>query len=104
MKDCLELQNLHTFSLGYIFHLILLFNSKTKVYRYEGQPSPFRPSMCSRHYAGSHDSVIFIPPLPNLIIENTAFPIGAWGYENRLLYEFQQNGLVVTNPCLTIKR
>jgi len=72
--------------------------------RYEEEPSPRKPSMCSRHYQGSHDSLIFIPPLPPSLIERLKVPVGATGYENLLIYEFQQAGFLATNPCLSIHR
>jgi len=59
--------------------------------------------MCSRHYQGSHDTLIFVPPVPEFLIGLTTFPIGAFGYENRLMYEFQQQHYFISNPCITIR-
>ena len=71
--------------------------------RYEVAPSTRRPSMCSRHYQGSHDALVFVPPLPESLLPHTEVPIGAVGYENLLIYEFERAGFAVTNPCLSVR-
>ena len=60
-------------------------------------------TQCSSKFQGSHDSFIFIPPLPQSVIANSNFALGSWGIENRLLYEFEQVGIRGRNPCKSIK-
>jgi hypothetical protein len=57
---------------------------------------------CKYPFMGSMDSFIWIPPLPKKILGRTDFALGSWGIENRLLFEFEQIGLVGRNPCESI--
>jgi len=67
------------------------------------KPSKHHLSQCGRHFIGSHDSIIFIPPLPKPLIPLCAIEIGSWGIENRLMWEFEKFGISIRNPCLDIK-
>ena len=58
---------------------------------------------CVYPFMGSADSFIWIPPLPSGLLDRVPFELGSWGIENRLLYEFEQAGLVGRNPCESIK-
>jgi hypothetical protein len=58
---------------------------------------------CVYPFMGSADSFIWIPPLPQGLLERVPFELGSWGIENRLLFEFEQAGLVGRNPCESIK-
>jgi len=58
---------------------------------------------CGTNFIGSHDSIIFIPPLPLGVIPHCQFPVGSWGFENRLMWEFERVGIKARNPCLDIK-
>jgi len=72
--------------------------------RWEFGSSMRKPSMCSPAYQGSHDSFIFAVPVPDALLEATRFPVGAWGYENRLMYEFEHEaGYTVSNPCISVR-
>ena len=52
---------------------------------------------------GSHDSFIWRAPLPSSLEESTQIDVGAWGYENRFIYELERVGWTVGNPCLSIR-
>ena len=61
---------------------------------------------CGPSYYGSHDSYIFQTPIPNidLLIAQTDFFVGgAMGCENLFAYRMCEAGVMVTNPCGTIK-
>ena len=58
---------------------------------------------CKYPFMGSMDSYIWIPPLPNKLLDRTDFALGSWGIENRLLFEFEQVGILGRNPCESIK-
>ena len=60
------------------------------------------PSQCGPAFVGSHDALFFQPPLPRPLLERTAFRLGCWGSENRLMHEMEHAGLRVRNPCLDI--
>ncbi|KAI9363472.1 hypothetical protein DFJ73DRAFT_811322 [Zopfochytrium polystomum] len=62
------------------------------------------PDQCGPAFIGSHDAFIFVPPLPDALVDRTTeLEIGAWGVEARLLWEFEQVGIEGRNPCLDIK-
>lgn len=50
---------------------------------------------------GCQDAWIFRAPL-SFAPENTAFPLGVAGCDNRIAYELSQAGYALVNPCLTI--
>mmetsp|Transcript_49769 Transcript_49769/g.125099 ORF Transcript_49769/g.125099 Transcript_49769/m.125099 type:complete len:356 (-) Transcript_49769:199-1266(-) len=52
-------------------------------------------------YQGSHDTFIFVPPLP-VDMARINFRTTHVGAENALLYELIQAGNTATNPCLTL--
>jgi len=59
---------------------------------------------CGPNFIGSHDSVVFVPPLPAEVIGKIGdVEIGSWGIENRLMWEFERVGIKVRNPCLDIR-
>ncbi|KAJ3290904.1 hypothetical protein HDU79_002859 [Rhizoclosmatium sp. JEL0117] len=60
-------------------------------------------TQCGPKFIGSHDAFMFQPPLPEPLIRNTAFELGSWGIEARLLWEFEQFGIEGRNPCEDIK-
>jgi hypothetical protein len=47
-------------------------------------------TQCGPRFIGSHDSIVFIPPLPLPMIEKCNFEIGSWGIESRILWEMEQ--------------
>ena len=47
--------------------------------------------------------MVFVPPLPDHLVSQCDVHIGAVGYENRVMYEFEEAGFSVTNPCLSVK-
>ena len=53
---------------------------------------------------GSHDSFVWRAPLPDAVVDALAVDVGAWGYENRIIYELERAGWTVGNPCLSIHR
>ncbi|KAJ3067801.1 putative ATP-dependent RNA helicase ddx49, partial [Quaeritorhiza haematococci] len=57
----------------------------------------------TKAFIGSHDAIVFIPPLPQPLIPKTQFELGSWGIENRLLWEFEQFGIRGRNPCFDIR-
>ena len=72
--------------------------------RYESEESKsLITTQCSPEYMGSHDSFIFVPPLPRPLISRCNFQLGQVGMEARLIWEFEMSGLTVSNPCLSVK-
>jgi hypothetical protein len=73
--------------------------------RYE--PFGLDGNQCDRlRFIGSHDTFIVIPPLPAVLLdklESDGLYQGSWGIEARLMYEFEQIGIKVSNPCLSVK-
>ncbi|KAI3660776.1 hypothetical protein MP638_001087 [Amoeboaphelidium occidentale] len=64
-------------------------------------------NQCDRsRFIGSHDTFIVIPPVPAVLLdklESDGLYQGSWGIEARLMYEFEQIGIKVRNPCLSVK-
>ncbi|KAJ3213750.1 hypothetical protein HK099_007197 [Clydaea vesicula] len=60
-------------------------------------------TQCGKSFIGSHDAIVFIPPLPKRLVERCNFELGSWGIENRLLWEFERFGIKGRNPCEDIK-
>ncbi|KAJ3412004.1 hypothetical protein HDV05_001385 [Chytridiales sp. JEL 0842] len=60
-------------------------------------------TQCGPKFVGSHDAVVFVPPLPKKLVERTRFELGSWGIEARLLWEFEQVGVEGRNPCEEVK-
>ncbi|KAI9347337.1 hypothetical protein BDR26DRAFT_916227 [Obelidium mucronatum] len=60
-------------------------------------------TQCGPRFIGSHDAFVFMPPLPEPLIRNCEFELGSWGIEARLLWEFEQFGILGRNPCEDIK-
>ncbi|KXS16101.1 hypothetical protein M427DRAFT_300799 [Gonapodya prolifera JEL478] len=54
-------------------------------------------------FRGSHDAIVFVPPLPPSVIATTNIELGSWGIENRILWEFERAGIVGRNPCVDVK-
>ncbi|KAI8801991.1 hypothetical protein BJ742DRAFT_912891 [Cladochytrium replicatum] len=69
-------------------------------------PATSKDACFIHQFMGSTDSIIFIPPLPRSLWSKsrvgTAIELGSWGIENRLLHEFERQGLTSRNPCLSI--
>ena len=47
-------------------------------------------SQCGEKFVGSHDVIVFVPPLPKPLISRCQYALGTWGIESRLLWEFEQ--------------
>ncbi|KAI8612445.1 hypothetical protein BC830DRAFT_1171054 [Chytriomyces sp. MP71] len=60
-------------------------------------------TQCGPRFVGSHDAFVFLPPLPGPLVDRCAFEMGSWGIEARLLWEFEQFGILGRNPCHDIK-
>jgi hypothetical protein len=60
-------------------------------------------TQCGDKFQGSHDAVVFISPLPEALVERCQFALGSWGIESRLLWEFEQFGMIGRNPCFDIR-
>ena len=58
---------------------------------------------CGPNYIGSHDAIVFVPPVPVELVGRCDVEIGSWGIENRLMWEFERFGIRVRNPCVDIK-
>lgn len=42
-------------------------------------------------------------PLPRSLVARLDVAVGAWGYENVVIYEFERAGWTVGNPCQSIR-
>jgi len=42
-------------------------------------------------------------PLPRSLVARLDVEVGAWGYENVVIYEFERAGWTVGNPCQSIR-
>ncbi|KAJ3220384.1 hypothetical protein HDU67_000051 [Dinochytrium kinnereticum] len=75
--------------------------------RYEESPRAEKRStigtQCGPRFVGSHDAIVFVPPLPVPLIKRCEFELGSWGIEARLLWEFEQFGITGRNPCEDLK-
>jgi hypothetical protein len=73
--------------------------------RYEVDPSITTLGLqCSdKYYVGSHDVLIFQPPLTNDLSEKFPFEIGTWHIEVKMIYEFLQANYTVRNTCKSIR-
>lgn len=61
-------------------------------------------TQCGPKYIGSHDTFMFVPPLPKPFIQKAKdLALGMPGMENKLIFECRRLGIMVLNPCLTIK-
>lgn len=62
------------------------------------------PDQCNmQFFEGSHDTIVFVAPLPSSVVERCDIQIGSWGIESRIMWEFEQTGISVRNPCLDIR-
>ena len=91
--------------------LVLLRNSpitdcKVAFYlsRYEIDPTitTLRPH-CSNKYVGSHDALIFHPPISSNISHQLPFEMGTWNIEVKIIHEFIQRGYTVRNVCKSLR-
>ncbi|KAJ3062603.1 hypothetical protein HDU98_001521 [Podochytrium sp. JEL0797] len=74
--------------------------------RYEephAEESSLIGTQCGEKFVGSHDAFVFVPPLPEKLIQKCEFELGSWGIEARILWEFEQFGITGRNPCHDIK-
>lgn len=72
--------------------------------RYEAKESTSIGTQCGPGYIGSHDSFVFIGPLPKPLINRSKnLPLGMPGMENRLIYDFRRFGIRILNPCKSIR-
>ena len=78
---------------------VLYALSRLEAFRYNRQFD-----MCVKHYAGSHDSFVFLPGTVDALVRpRVHFPIGYLGYENRLLFELAKQGFILENPCQSVR-
>ncbi len=93
-------------SLSILKHRPLL-DRKTILYlsRYEVDPSITTLGLqCSeKYYVGSHDALIFQPPLPNDFSKKFPHEIGTWHIEVKITYELLQANYIVRNTCKSIR-
>lgn len=73
--------------------------------RYEIDPSiTTLGTQCSEEsYGGSHDALIFQPPLNVDLIKKFPFEMGTWHLEMKIISEFLQANYTVRNPCKSIR-
>ncbi|CAF3343920.1 unnamed protein product [Rotaria socialis] len=72
--------------------------------RYEIDPKSTKlGTQCSRKYMGSHDALIFQPPVSSRIEHALPFEMGTWHIETKVIYEFGQRGYRVRNVCKTLR-
>lgn len=73
--------------------------------RYEIDPSiSTLGSQCSeKSYVGSHDALIFQPPLNENLLEKFPFEMGTWHIEVKMIYELSRMNYLVRNPCKSIR-
>jgi hypothetical protein len=64
------------------------FLSRYELPEYEEQSTI--GTQCGPKFIGSHDTIIFVPPLPRPLIERCQFQLGSWGIEARTMWEFEQ--------------
>ncbi|CAK9188722.1 unnamed protein product [Sphagnum troendelagicum] len=91
--------------------LILLRNApmvdcKTAFYlsRYEVDPTITTLGLqCSNKYVGSHDALIFHPPVSSNISVHLPFQMGTWNIEVKIIHEFIQQGYTVRNVCKSLR-
>lgn len=61
-------------------------------------------SQCSeKTYFGSHDALIFSPPLPEYVIDQYPFELGTWHVETKIIYELLRQNYRVRNICKSIR-
>jgi hypothetical protein len=93
-------------SLSILQHRPLL-DRKTILYlsRYEVDPSITTLGLqCSdKFYVGSHDVLIFQPPLSTELSEKFPYEIGTWHIEVKMIYEFQKANFLIRNTCKSIR-
>jgi len=72
--------------------------------RYEHDEADYAiGTQCGPKYIGSHDTVVFVPPLPATLVDRCDFALGTWGIENRVMWEFYQADVAFRNPCKDIR-
>ncbi|CAF1403514.1 unnamed protein product [Rotaria magnacalcarata] len=72
--------------------------------RYEIDPKSTKlGTQCSRKYMGSHDALIFQPPVASRIAHALPFEMGTWHIETKVIYEFVRRGYRVRNVCKTLR-
>jgi len=54
-------------------------------------------------YVGSHDALIFIPPLPKSVTKELPFEVGTWNIEVKIIYELMQANYTIRNVCKSIR-
>lgn len=54
------------------------------------------------YYNGSHDAFVFVPPLPDDLVEALPFHLGVPGVENIVIWEMKHRNIKVLNPCRVI--
>lgn len=59
---------------------------------------------CSdQSYVGSHDALIFQPPLKENLVEKLSFEIGTWHMETKIIDELTKANYTVRNACKSIR-
>ncbi|PJF18103.1 hypothetical protein PSACC_02088 [Paramicrosporidium saccamoebae] len=72
--------------------------------RYESDERISIGTQCGPAYMGSHDSFVFVPPLPRALVERTnQLALGMPGMENRMIHDFRRAGIRILNPCKSIR-
>lgn len=72
--------------------------------RYELDESVSIGTQCGPQYIGSHDSFVFVPPVPWILIERSmTLALGMPGMENRMIHDFRKAGIRILNPCKSIR-
>ena len=55
------------------------------------------------NYHGSHDALIFQPPISETVANRLNYRFGTWNMESKVLIEFVSAGYLVQNPCKSIR-
>ncbi len=94
-RSLLLLQNLHIVDQRTVFYL--------SRYEIDSYISTIGPQCVDRTYVGSHDALLFIPPLPVSVIHQLPFELGTWNVEVKIIYELIRANYTVRNVCKSIR-